>query len=80
MGSRKAPFSWTGSLVIYLLMPKISGQRLIPLAKHNALYSNANITLSVFYTWVQIDLARHIVTADFDDGRVQGDTETKIIK
>lgn len=54
-------------------MPKISGQRLIPLAKDNALYSNANITLSVFYTLVQIDLARHIVTADFDDGSVQGD-------
>lgn len=61
-------------------MPKIPGQSLIPLVKHNAFYSNANITLSVLYTLVQIDLARHFVTAGFDDGRVQGDTETEIIK
>lgn len=52
-------------------MPKISGQSLIPLVKHNDLYSNANITLSVLYTLVQIDLARVFVTADFDGEGVQ---------
>ena len=59
--------------MVYLLLPKIPGQSLIPLVKHNALYSNANITLSVLYTLVQIDLGRYFVTADFDDGSVQGD-------
>lgn len=70
---RKAQFSWIGLFVIYLLMPKIPGQSLIPVVKYNALFSNANITLSVLYTLVQIDLARHFVTADFEDGSVQGD-------
>lgn len=61
-------------------MPKIPGQSLIPLVKHNDLYSNANITLSVLYTLGQIDLARNVVTADFEGGSTQGDTETEIIK
>ena len=60
-----------GTLIIYLLMPKIPGQSLIPLVKHNDLYSNANITLPVLYTLVQIDLARLFVTADFDGEGVQ---------
>lgn len=79
MGTRKAQFPWIGPPVIYLLMPKIPGQSLIPLVKHNDLYSNANITLSVLYTLVQIDLARQSVTADFDES-VQGGTETEILK
>lgn len=61
-------------------MPKIPDQSLIPLVKHNALYSNANITLSVLYTLIQIDLARHFVKTDVDDGNVQGVTQTEIIK
>lgn len=61
-------------------MPKISGQSLIPLVKHSDLFSNANSTLSVLYTLVQIDLARHFVTADFDGGNVQGDRKTQNLR
>ena len=57
-------------------MPKIPGQSLIPLVKTHHLHSNANTTLSVLYTLVQIDIASSFVTAGFDNGSVQGDTET----
>lgn len=57
-------------------MPESPGHCLILLVKHSDLYSNANITSPVLYTLVQINLARLFVTADFDGGSVQGDTET----
>lgn len=68
MDIRKAQFLSIGYSIIYLLMPKTSGKSLIPLVRQENLYSNANSTLSVLYTLVQIDLARHFLTADFDSG------------
>ena len=61
-------------------MPEIPGQSLIPLVKTGHLHSNADITLSVLSTLVQIDLATRFVTAGFNNGSVQGDTETEILK